>query len=65
MLIGYIGTLLMGAFRFGIGIWDSNRPQFVLGYLLLSLALAHGALFGVNTVDDLAKFDLSNGEIPL
>ncbi|CAG7932841.1 unnamed protein product [Penicillium olsonii] len=50
---------------FGIGIRDSNRPQFASGYLLLSLALAHGALFGVNTVDDLAQFDLSNGEIPL
>ena len=55
----------MGASRFGISIRDSNRPQFASGYLLLSLALAHGALFGVNTVDDLAKFDLSNGEIPL
>ncbi|KAI2741899.1 hypothetical protein DTO013E5_5321 [Penicillium roqueforti] len=50
---------------FGIGIRDSNRPQFASGYLLLSLALAHGALFRVNTVDDLAQFDLSNGEIPL
>ncbi|KAJ5816634.1 hypothetical protein N7447_008867 [Penicillium robsamsonii] len=41
-------------FRFGISIRDSNRPQFTSGYLLLSLALAHGALFRVNTVDDLA-----------
>ncbi|KAJ5971697.1 uncharacterized protein N7479_001615 [Penicillium vulpinum] len=50
---------------FGIGIRDSNRPQFASGYLLLSLALAHGAIYGVDTVDDLAQFDLSNGEIPL
>lgn len=55
----------MGTSRFGIGIRDSNRPQFASGYLLLSLALAHGALFQVSTVDDLAQFDLSNGEIPL
>ncbi|KAJ5829188.1 uncharacterized protein N7525_007441 [Penicillium rubens] len=50
---------------FGIGIRDSNRPQFASGYLLLSLALAHGAIYGVDTVDDLAQFDLSNGEIRL
>lgn len=52
-------------FRLGIGIRDSNRPQFASGYLLLALALTHGALFGVDTVDDLAKFDLSAGEVPL
>lgn len=63
ILIGYTGTSLMGASRFGIGIRDSNRPQFASGYLLLSLALAHGAIYGVNTVEDLAQFDLSNGEI--
>ncbi|KAL2700119.1 hypothetical protein AAEP93_008642 [Penicillium crustosum] len=50
---------------FGIGIRDSNRPQFASGYLLFSLALAHGAIYGVDTVDDLAQFDLSNGEIHL
>ncbi|KAL4861011.1 hypothetical protein BDV12DRAFT_191363 [Aspergillus spectabilis] len=51
--------------QFGIGIRDSNRPQFASGYLLFSLALAHGAIYGVDTVDDLAQFDLSNGEIHL
>ena len=65
ILIGYTGTSLMGVSRFGIGIRDSNRPQFASGYLLLSLALAHGAIYGVNTVDDLAQFDLSDGEILL
>ncbi|KAJ5139024.1 uncharacterized protein N7515_003872 [Penicillium bovifimosum] len=50
---------------FGIGIRDSNKPQFASGQLLLALALAHGALFGIETVSDLEEFDLSNGEIPL
>jgi hypothetical protein len=56
---------LISSFRFGIGIRDSNRPQFASGYLLLALALTHGALFGVDTIDDLAKFDLSAREVPL
>ncbi|KAJ9481456.1 hypothetical protein VN97_g12019 [Penicillium thymicola] len=50
---------------FGIGIHDTKRPQFASGYILLALALEHGALFQVNTVDDLAQFDLSNGPIAL
>jgi hypothetical protein len=52
-------------FRFGIGIRDTRRPQFAAGYILLALALQHGALYGISTVDDLAKYDLSNGPIPL
>jgi hypothetical protein len=51
--------------RFGIGIRDSKRPQFASGDLLLGLALGSGALFGIETIEDLAKYDLSNGEIPL
>ncbi|OQD85679.1 hypothetical protein PENANT_c009G09656 [Penicillium antarcticum] len=50
---------------FGIGIRDSNKPQFASGQLLLALALAHGALFGIETLSDLEECDLSNGEIPL
>ncbi|KAJ5500694.1 hypothetical protein N7453_009745 [Penicillium expansum] len=50
---------------FGIGIRDSNKPLYSTGDLLLSLALEHGALFSVKTVNDLAQFDLSNGEVPL
>ncbi|KAJ5975642.1 hypothetical protein N7481_009349, partial [Penicillium waksmanii] len=50
---------------FGIGIRDSKRSQFASGDLLLGLALGHGALFGIETKADLAKYDLSNGEIPL
>lgn len=57
--------MLIGASRFGIGIRDSNKPQYSTGDLLLSLALEHGALFSVKTVNDLAQFDLSNGEVPL
>lgn len=48
--------------RFGIGLRDSKRPQFASGYLLLALALQHGALFGVETVEDLANYDLSSGK---
>jgi hypothetical protein len=51
--------------RFGIGIRDSKRPQFASGNLLLGIALGSGALFGIKTKEDLAKYDLSNGEIPL
>ncbi|CAI7606767.1 unnamed protein product [Penicillium viridicatum] len=51
--------------RFGIGIRDSSKPQFAFGEVLLSLALEHGALFGIESVADLAQYDLSNGEIPL
>lgn len=29
--------------------------------MLLALALQHGALYGINTVDDLAQCNLSNG----
>lgn len=65
IFVKYTGTLLTSASRFGIGIWDSNRPQFALGYLLFSLALAYSAIYGVDTVDDLAQFDLLNGEIYL
>ncbi|KAJ5652065.1 hypothetical protein N7507_009491, partial [Penicillium longicatenatum] len=50
---------------FGIGIRDSNRPQFASGDLLLGLALAHGALFDIKNKEDLASFDLSYGENPL
>ncbi|KAJ6019330.1 hypothetical protein N7522_001397 [Penicillium canescens] len=50
---------------FGIGIRDSNKPQFASGQLLLALALEHGALFGIETVADLVDCDLSNGEMPL
>ncbi|CEJ58338.1 hypothetical protein PMG11_06997 [Penicillium brasilianum] len=50
---------------FGIGIRDSKRPQFASGDLLLGLALVRGALFGIETKEDLVKYDLSNGEIPL
>jgi hypothetical protein len=48
--------------RFGIGIRDTKRPQFAAGYILLAIALQHGALFGIETVDDLANFDLSGGQ---
>lgn len=48
--------------RFGIGIRDTKRPQFASGYFLLAIALQHGALFGIETVDDLAKYDLSSGK---
>ncbi|KAJ5405284.1 hypothetical protein N7465_006568 [Penicillium sp. CMV-2018d] len=51
--------------RFGIGIRDSSKPQFVSDEVLLSLALEHGALFGIESVADLVQYDLSNGEIPL
>ncbi|KAJ5112663.1 hypothetical protein N7532_000708 [Penicillium argentinense] len=51
--------------RFGIGIQDTKRPQFASGYILLALALEHGALFGIETAEDLAQYDLSNGQIPL
>jgi hypothetical protein len=47
--------------RFGIGIRDTKRPQFASGYILLAIALQHGALFGIETVEDFAKFDLSSG----
>ncbi|KAJ5711789.1 hypothetical protein N7488_005945 [Penicillium malachiteum] len=47
---------------FGIGIRDTKRPQFASGYILLALALQHGALFGIETVEDLARFDLSSGQ---
>lgn len=50
---------------FGIGIRDSKRSQFASGDLLLGLALAHSALFGIGTEADLAKYDLSNGDVPL
>ncbi|KAJ6105933.1 hypothetical protein N7512_009450 [Penicillium capsulatum] len=46
---------------FGIGIRDTKRPQFAAGYVLLAIALQHGALFGIRTVEDLAKYDLSSG----
>ncbi|KAJ5475343.1 hypothetical protein N7539_008409 [Penicillium diatomitis] len=49
----------------GIGIRDTKKPQFAAGYILLALALEHGALFGVSNVEDLAQYDLSNGPIPL
>lgn len=48
-----------------IGIRDSNKPQFASGQLLLALALAHGALFGIETVAHLVDCVLSNGEMPL
>lgn len=52
--------------RFGIGIRDTKRPQFAAGYILLAIALQHGALFGIETVEDLAQYDLSSGRpIPL
>ncbi|KAJ5291551.1 hypothetical protein N7478_000802 [Penicillium angulare] len=47
---------------FGIGIRDTKKPQFASGYLLLALALQHGALFGIKSVEDLAKYDLSSGK---
>ncbi|OQE73307.1 hypothetical protein PENNAL_c0089G11954 [Penicillium nalgiovense] len=47
---------------FGIGIRDTKRPQFASGYILLAIALQHGALFGIETVEDFAKFDLSSGK---
>ncbi|KAJ5817214.1 hypothetical protein N7447_009447 [Penicillium robsamsonii] len=47
---------------FGIGIRDTKRPQSASGYFLLAIALQHGALFGIETVDDLAKYDLSSGK---
>ncbi|KAI2791350.1 hypothetical protein POX_c04207 [Penicillium oxalicum] len=51
---------------FGIGIRDTKKPQFASGYVLLAIALQHGALFGINTAEDLAKYDLSDGRpIPL
>ncbi|KAJ6171572.1 hypothetical protein N7470_000639 [Penicillium chermesinum] len=51
---------------FGIGIRDTKRPQFASGYVLLAIALQHGALFGIETVEDLAQYDLSDGRpIPL
>jgi hypothetical protein len=54
--------------RFGIGIRDNNRPQFASGILLLVIALAQGAIFGIDSLDDLAQFDLRDGrttEVPL
>jgi hypothetical protein len=48
--------------RFGIGIRDIKRPQFAAGYILLAITLQHGALFSIETVDDLANFDLSTLE---
>ncbi|PLB48229.1 hypothetical protein P170DRAFT_360496, partial [Aspergillus steynii IBT 23096] len=53
---------------FGIGIRDDSRPQFASGLLLLVIALAHGAISGINSLADLAQFDLRDGrttEIPL
>ncbi|KAJ5471326.1 hypothetical protein N7530_008683 [Penicillium desertorum] len=47
---------------FGIGIRDTKRPQFASGYILLAIALQHGALYGIETVEDFARFDLSSGE---
>ncbi|KAE8314459.1 hypothetical protein BDV41DRAFT_575719 [Aspergillus transmontanensis] len=35
--------------------------RFASGYVLLAIALQHGALFGINTAEDLAKYDLSDG----
>jgi hypothetical protein len=32
------------------------------GYILLATALQHGALYGIETVEDFARFDLSSGE---
>jgi hypothetical protein len=60
-----IGISQLTSLRFGIGIRDSKRPQFASGDLLLGLALGSGALFGIETIEDLAQFDPSNGEIPL
>ena len=56
---------LTQCFRFGIGIRDTKKPQFAAGYILLALALNHGALFGIDSVEDLAQCDLTNGPIPL
>ncbi|KAJ5318323.1 hypothetical protein N7476_004743 [Penicillium atrosanguineum] len=47
---------------FGIGIRDTKRPQFASGYILLAIALQHGALYGIESVEDFANFDLSGGE---
>ncbi|CAP95306.1 Pc21g04090 [Penicillium rubens Wisconsin 54-1255] len=47
---------------FGIGIRNTKRPQFASGYILLATALQHGALYGIETVEDFARFDLSSGE---
>jgi hypothetical protein len=51
--------------RSRIGIRDTKRPLFASGDLLLGLELGSGALFGIETVEDLAKYDLSYGEVPL
>ncbi|KAK1141018.1 hypothetical protein N8T08_009675 [Aspergillus melleus] len=53
---------------FGIGIRDHNRPQFATGIFLLTIALYDGALFGIESMEDLAQYDLRDGqytEIPL
>ena len=54
--------------RFGIGIRDDNRPQFATGIFLLTIALADGALFGIESIEDLTEFDLrksGHSQIPL
>jgi hypothetical protein len=35
--------------------------EFASGYILLATALQHGALYGIETVEDFARFDLSSG----
>ncbi|RJE17657.1 hypothetical protein PHISCL_10007 [Aspergillus sclerotialis] len=53
---------------FGIGIRDNDRPQFASGIMLLIIAIKHGALWGIDTLDDIAEYDLRHGsrtEIPL
>jgi hypothetical protein len=56
------GLLFDRIIRFGIGIRNTKRPQFASGYILLATALQHGALYGIETVEDFARFDLSSGE---
>ncbi|KAI9044175.1 uncharacterized protein KD926_001999 [Aspergillus affinis] len=42
---------------FGIGIRDDNRLQFASGLLLLVIAIRHGALYGIDTLDNIAEYD--------
>lgn len=44
--------------RFGIGIQNHNQLQFATGIFLLTIALADGALFGIESVEDLTEFGL-------
>ncbi|KAJ5139397.1 uncharacterized protein N7515_004245 [Penicillium bovifimosum] len=52
---------------FGIGIRDDSRPQFASGLLLAVIAIDQGAIYGINTIEDLAQQQFPEGknEIPL